>query len=798
MESIKFNNFSAGWCPTDAVVGGRPNGFQVLDNLDLDSLGNITLCGGCAQAYTAAANVHSLAQFSLSSTSYLVYADVSGNVGYNANNTGIATGGSATRCAFSLAFGYILACSSTKRKKYNGTTVYNLGITAPVVPTLGTVGGGVLTGTYDYAAIGVRSDGTYVGKSVLSTPVTGYAVAAQNVGVSFATAPSTTDPQVTEAWIFRRWAGTWYRVLVVNAGGGWAGIDSMTDAAAQALNITFNTNLISVASSSISDDILELIGPVGGRWYYFTSNYLYPSDINNPDLVDTSLAVRISDNISEKFLWAKKAAASVSAAFGTPTTIMVGTTLDIYTFHGTFATQSNGTIDAVYLPLGVAFAPTTWDAYVHEGKVYYAGSAGMRSITFAGQNESPMIPNVDKSFTSISGKLANRSPIVVRQDTLYFSGRSNGGSYGVDCYEFTRNYWRTLNFNLSPIAYGDITALAAGQDGYVYAAFTTNFRIRKIDAPDLTLLDGSTEIPFQFATTYMGGENNYTRKDFYTFKSRVLYKSSAANTATLTATTDAAVALPTISLSNMSETFPVQKIVDVQLTTAKSIKFSGSGSGLTFNLADLAIVYDSRPEAQTSYLIQPSNFGSSAKKRVRVWSFVLDCRGNTVTITPNVDGVNQATANFTGTGKQTYFYFFNTDVFGIDYGASFTCTGEFEFWEQLQPDIVQILPHPKRFDQVGPDDLFKYGKIAQFEIRLLAYGTSIPYTMYFNDNSQITGSITTVNGKEGVYIINCRKFAAGQIVRLELGPTSFNFHRFYVRALVSESGKDTDRKWLEL
>src|SRR5207237_1060100 len=98
-----------------------------------------------------------------------------------------------------------------------------------------------------------------------------------------------------------------------------------------------------------------------------------------------------------------------------------------------------------------------------------------------------------------------------------------------------------------------------------------------------------------------------------------------------------------------------------------------------------------------------------------------------------------------------------------------------------------------------PTELFRYGKIRKLEFRLLAFGgSSIPYNVYEEDISISTGNIAVTDGKEGVQTISCAKGIYGSILRIELGPTNFNFHRIQTKALVTLSGNQTDEKWIIL
>jgi hypothetical protein len=220
------------------------------------------------------------------------------------------------------------------------------------------------------------------------------------------------------------------------------------------------------------------------------------------------------------------------------------------------------------------------------------------------------------------------------------------------------------------------------------------------------------------------------------------------------------------------------------------------------------------PDLVDYRLILPSNLGTPCKKRVRVWPFVLDTLGNNVTFTPIIDGSSGTPTTFSGSGgKQTFFHYFKTDAFGnnyggTDYGGTLT-GGPFEVHEIGKPDIVQVFPISRQYDQLGPEELFRYGRVKKLEVRILAIDTgnsqgaflTLPYIVRFNDNQVVATNFQVVNGIEQTYEIGLPQIAGGQIVRIELGPTAsstFSFYRFYVRLLVMKSGRDTDSEWVTL
>jgi len=206
------------------------------------------------------------------------------------------------------------------------------------------------------------------------------------------------------------------------------------------------------------------------------------------------------------------------------------------------------------------------------------------------------------------------------------------------------------------------------------------------------------------------------------------------------------------------------------------------------------------PEQLQNFTIPVTDFGKPNKKRIRVWPFTLDTLGSNVVFTPNVDGVNGPTTTFNTSFKTTVFHHFTTDIFGINYSGNFDGSSPFELWQVHEPYIVQVLSVARRFDQIGPEELFEYSKIRAIEVRLIAFGgTSIPYTLYFEDLSVTTGNIPVVDGKEGTYRISLPKTVAGTDLRVEFGPTAFDFHRWYTRIQIMSEGRiNTENQWIQI
>ncbi len=138
MGQYQRSDFSAGWSPSFDAFNCPKNGLLRADNLVLDELGALALRQGSIKINGSAFSdhdVHSLFTTSLSGTRYRMSGVT--NAVY-ANGTSIASGVAGSEdISFGAHMGQILFARSTTKKKFDGTTVRNLGIAAPAAaPTL--------------------------------------------------------------------------------------------------------------------------------------------------------------------------------------------------------------------------------------------------------------------------------------------------------------------------------------------------------------------------------------------------------------------------------------------------------------------------------------------------------------------------------------------------------------------------------------------------------------------------------------------------------------------------------------
>src|SRR5215510_4202003 len=161
-DSWTFNDFSAGWIPSDDALAGRKNGFLRMQNVELDQLGAVVMSqAAIASTGTALAQpAHTIWSKFIGGVRKRYFALTDGSVYRDAAAIILAGTGSTTRAAFGVAFNYTLILSGASKKKDDGTNpVFNLGIDEPNVAPIVVVGGaGPISGDIQYIQINVSKN----------------------------------------------------------------------------------------------------------------------------------------------------------------------------------------------------------------------------------------------------------------------------------------------------------------------------------------------------------------------------------------------------------------------------------------------------------------------------------------------------------------------------------------------------------------------------------------------------------------------------------------------------------------
>lgn len=647
---------------------------------------------------------------------------------------------------WSTVYGFRLSYSGGAASEV--VNILGNGASSPVMYMIG--GTRTQNGSYQFVQVNVNNTGSYIAKSTYG-PVS--KVLELDMGQSLIT-PYVTgiDSQVNEIWIYRKGGdlNNYFRTKTfTKPGGGWGAVvaeyDTYSDADAIALNMRLNLNLVSIDAATVTDKIYDIIGPVNNRWYYFTTNFMYPSEPGNPDLVDSSIAVRITGSTSELFMWARQVS---------DTTIVVGTNLGMYSLSGTFSTFPDFTIDAYYRPIKCKFPAITCDAEVFSGSIYYLASDGWRLFSADGSNPSLISPNLDRlyrgetvgSYVGPTLKVTPRSvrfPIVIAKNKMYcfITGIATPR---IEVYDFIRQYWRPVLYGL-----GDITAACATQDGQVLVFFADK-KLREIDVQSSKLLDAATKQTVSIKTVVFDGGTPRQRKDSSTLKMRAY----TTDNTTISVLADGSATI------NGAGTFLVNTLVTDQafdisavanLAIVKTYQVSINVSATDFLLDDINISYDLRPEQRNFVRVQSNNYGINARKRFYSIPFQIDTLGNNVVLTPYIDGVAQTTLTVSSTRKKSFDYQFPISAAdiakGFDFEYTFHSSGLFEFFGFGEPKNIEVFPE-QRISLVIP--VTNFGAVGRKRLRMWPFVIDT-----LGQNVTLTPIVDGVAGTPVIF--NCNK-----------------------------------------
>jgi hypothetical protein len=199
--------------------------------------------------------------------------------------------------------------------------------------------------------------------------------------------------------------------------------------------------------------------------------------------------------------------------------------------------------------------------------------------------------------------------------------------------------------------------------------------------------------------------------------------------------------------------------------------------------------------------IPDTNFGSPTKKRVRTWPFRVNTFGAPVIFTPTVDGVTQNNASSWSSPSidfSTEYHLFENDVFGVDYGGLLVSGTPFEFGEVQPPVIVENLPQPKVFDQLGPTEIYKTGVVKAFKFRCIPTNGIISYIIYNQDQVVVSGTVSVAINQHKYYdVIVHIDNSDVKVLRVELRSDGV-FYRTGAWFKVQQIGKESQYNYVEV
>lgn len=584
----------------------------------------------------------------------------------------------------------------------------------------------------EWCQVNVHNNGAYLAKSSKG-PNPNYKIQLlSSYGVITCITPA--DAHVNEVWVFRRGGGleTWYRVKVLTSSFATPFNDTVSNESALLTNIKLNEFLVSMQDATISNDIYYLETNHNLRTLYMNPREILVSDLQNPDAIDSRFTIKLSGSVGELNLWMLKTENSK---------LLVGTTNDIYELSGSFAELPDGVPDIYVRALGIKQPPVKDCVCVLSNDVFYIAEDGVRVV--AGQTTSNINGNIDllwRGFTR-HGHLPvlvtpqNRldSFLCVSKNRILFQTTLSDTSRRLFVFDTLRKYWYVYYINPA--------ALFSEDDGVLLGGFADggDFFLRILETG--TQLDGTTDQSITLLTPIFDADQPLNRKDSFTLKLKI---DTGGNNATLVIFKDdgaTSCALGTVAASSLTE-----KFVDISSAVGitKNFQLQITGSFKTFKLTEIALEFESRPRQVTYLRLPPTNFGVAGRKRITELPLIIDTLGNSVSMTPYLDGVAQTVLTINTTEKNTINYQFTADKTAYDIHIILSSAGYFEFYDLIPPRIVELLPDPVKYLHIPHTNLGSYSRKRFITLALIldTRGSNVVFTPYIDG---VAGTPTTFN-----------------------------------------------------
>ncbi len=547
----------------------------------------------------------------------------------------------------------------------------------------------------------------------------------------------------------------------------------------------------------------NIIGAVyfASRVIYLTTSSFFPSYQLDLGTYDSRFTYELNATNSELCLFITKLSVN---------TFIVATTVDFYQVSGTFntisTTNADGTItttqDVNVLPLGISDPAISSSFAEVEGNILYMSSRGPRSMSngvssllnttldllFRGEYRYGF-PNaaLQPNDTSLMGLVSSGTRIYI---AIPFANGTNAilvSTYNVPTPAELRgsNYWRPLIFPAQ--------CLAREQDGTVIYGDSAG----NVDTLETNAAASTT---FYFLTQMFYGQHPNSTKSLGAV-AFFINTGGVGVTVTITGLTESGTLLTYITTISSSTMALIQ--VDPHTTLIDCIAYQISITGTTTVLdLDYIIVTTVQEYPPLTYyaLVPFSNLGKDTLKKVAKWGFVIDTLGSTVTATVTADDTVIASdidRSAEPQGISTEFWYNNEDIAALDWQLELTAPNGMHFYKFMSPDILQVFPPGRTFDQFGPLDLDMQGIVFGFRIRLFNTGVTFTYDVYDNDTSVWSNSLATTPNIDMTIIDKFPKGINTSVFRMIItSPTVFYRHSLEIE--VKTTGKESEQKWVKI
>ncbi len=552
---------------------------------------------------------------------------------------------------------------------------------------------GPLIGDYEYKQVNVINTGTYL--EISPAGPTSAKVNVKNASVQVT--PYAAPPNVNEVWIYRRGGtdGDWRGVKILTSSLGSAFTDGVSDSDLILNDPGFDERYSTLNEylENIPDHIVGMEGPFFGRMIYITQGAVYISEPNCPSLYDTRHVYENSSATggSEINLFITKVSDQE---------ILIGSTQEIYSFRGRGdESDDGGLLDFIISPLGIKQPPIDSAHSVESNSLLYHANDGWRVL--AGSNSDLITKELDVYYRGQSaqgiGKVRVEPNNGVFASCCYGKGRillcvehiTNGRL--IHCYNTITKTWELPYINSALGAMSVFTE----EDGTVICSSDTDKYLRELFIG--TLFDEATKLPVQLTTVYDDNGQPFNRKDTSVLK---ICADTGGDVANVVLKVDGSGT--TYYLGSLSFTGKEEKYFKIKDTIGKkkSFQLEITGNFSTFVLYGFGIEHEVLPKQEAIIRIPNNNLGNTGRKRFISFPMVLDCLGNTVTVTPIIDDVNYGIpATFNNDGKKTERVYFTSETTGTDLGVLIEASaGYFELYDlPLGEAISEQLPSPTKY-----------------------------------------------------------------------------------------------------
>lgn len=209
------------------------------------------------------------------------------------------------------------------------------------------------------------------------------------------------------------------------------------------------------------------------------------------------------------------------------------------------------------------------------------------------------------------------------------------------------------------------------------------------------------------------------------------------------------------------------------------------------------VIIQKMPPITYYQLLPYTNFGTPNLKKLSTIPFMVNPLGNTISLVCHADGQLLSPQTVTGSDIGTKYWHNLDDIAAVDWKLELFCGGGMEFYKFHNPEILQVYPMGKYYDQLGPFDIPQKGLIYGIRFRILAMGTDIHYRVYDANTLVVDDHITTEAGRDNVYAVKLPKGIDPSVCRVVLNSQAI-YYRYKMEVHLRQTAEATEGKYIAI